>query len=189
MSQERWRCFVAVPIDEDVRLALAAAAVPWHAYRGLRWVPDASWHLTLAFLGSVEASAVDGVRATIADVARRNEPMRLRGRGLGAFPSAARARVVWYGVDDRAGRLAAIAGDLGTGLGLEDNAPYKAHITMARALRGSADVRGWLAAASASAPALALTVGRLELMRSHLGSGTPRYERLAVMDLGSGVHA
>lgn len=62
MTHERWRCFVAVPIDEDVRLALAAAAVPSRAHADLRWVPAGSWHLTLAFLGSIEPSAPQSTR-------------------------------------------------------------------------------------------------------------------------------
>ena len=190
MSSERWRCFVAVPIGEDVRRALAAAVVRWEANADLRWVPPESWHLTLAFLGAIDAASVGGVCATIADVARRHQPVRLLGGGLGAFPSAARARVVWYGLDDGAGRLAAIARDLAAGLALDDGAPrFRGHVTMARVRRGSADLRDWLKDASASAPDLAMEVRQVDLMRSHLGSGAPRYERLASMDLGGGARA
>ena len=189
MSSERLRCFVAVPIDDDVRRVLAAAAAPWGANSDLRWVPAESWHLTLAFLGVVDAGSIDGVRTTVADVARRHQPMRLRGGGLGAFPSAARARVVWYGLDDGAGRLAAIARDLAAGLALDGGAPFRGHVTLARARRGSADVRPWLKDASASAPDLAMEVERVDLMRSHLGGGAPRYELLASMNLGGGAHA
>ena len=190
MSCERWRCFVAVSIDEDVRRALAAAAVRWQANTDLRWVLPESWHLTLAFLGAIDAASVEAVRRTIAHVARRHQPLRLLGGGLGAFPSAARARVVWYGLDDGAGRLAAIARDLAAGLAIDDAAPrFRGHVTMARVHRGSADLRAWLEAASASAPDLAMEVRQVDLMRSHLGDGAPRYERLASMNLGGGAHA
>lgn len=189
MTAERWRCFVAAPIDDDVRAAMVSATEQWEAIDGLRRTPPESWHITLAFLGTVDAAAVATIRAVITEVARRHEPMRLAAEGLGAFPSAARARVAWYGIDDGAGRLAALARDLAAGLGLDGSMPFKAHITLARASRGSADVRGWLDAASASAPALTLKLRRLDLMRSHLGSGAPRYETLAIMELGGGARA
>lgn len=189
MTAERWRCFVAIPIDEDIRQAIAAFLEPWKAQDEWRWVPAESWHVTLAFLGSVEASALHAIRATIADVARRHEPMRLAAGGLGAFPSEVRARVVWYGIDDGDEQLALIARDLGSDLGLDGGAPFRAHITLARARLGSADARGWLEAASASAPALTLKVRRLNLMRSHRGSGAPRYETLATMQLGGDARA
>ena len=189
MTQARWRCFVAVPIDEDVRQTIAAFLEPWKAQDEWRWVPTESWHVTLAFLGWVDASTLEAVRATIREVAGRHEPMRLAAAGLGAFPSAARARVVWYGIDDGAGRLAALARDLASGMGLDGGAPFRPHITLAHARAGTADARGWLEAASASAPALTLKMRRLDLMRSHLGSGAPRYETLATMQLGVGARA
>ena len=189
MTEERWRCFVAVPLGEDVRGALALAAERWEAAADLRWSTPESWHITVAFLGPVAVSALPGLRGTIAEVARDHQPMRLSAGGLGAFPSPARARVVWYGIDDRTGGLAAVARDLAAALGLDAPAPFRAHVTLARARRGSADLREWLSANSGSAPALWLDVRHLELMRSHLGRAAARYETLAAMDLGGSAHA
>jgi 2'-5' RNA ligase len=181
---ERWRCFVAAPIPPDLRASLADAVAPWKADPALRWSAPESWHLTLAFLGGVDPEMVDGVRARASEVAGRHAPMRLVAGGIGAFPSASRARVVWYGVQDHDGRLAALAGDLAHSLKLEAGSPFRAHVTLARVRRGSADLRGWLAEASASAPTGTLELRQLDLMRSHLGQGAPRYETLATMELG-----
>ena len=92
---ERWRCFVAAPMGDRLRASLAAAVEPWRTDAALRWSAPESWHLTLAFLGSIEPSSVGQVRATVCDVTRRHEPMRLYAGGIGVFPSAARARIVW----------------------------------------------------------------------------------------------
>jgi 2'-5' RNA ligase len=180
----RWRCFVAAPIPPDLRASLAEAVAPWGTDAALRWSAPESWHLTLAFLGGVDPATVGEARARVLEVAGRHEPMRLEAGGIGAFPSAARSRVVWYGVEDPGGRLAALAGDLAGSLGLDAPSPFRAHVTLARVRRGSADLRGWLAEASASAPTGSLEVRQVELMRSHLGQGTPRYETLATMELG-----
>ena len=71
--------------------------------------------------------------------------------GLGAFPSPGSARVLWYGVADPDGRLAALAGDLTGALGLDGRGPFRPHVTLARARREPVDLRRWLGAA-ASAP-------------------------------------
>ena len=181
---ERWRCFVAAPIPPDLRASLADAVAPWKADPALRWSAPESWHLTLAFLGAVDPETVDEVGARVSRVAGRHEPMQLEAGGIGAFPSASRARVVWYGVQDPDGRLAALAGDLARSLRLDAESPFRAHVTLARVRRGSADLRGWLAEASASAPTGTLGLRQLELMRSHRGQGAPRYETLATVELG-----
>ena len=180
----RWRCFVAAPIPPGLRASLADAVVPWGTDAALRWSAPESWHLTLAFLGEVDPATVGEVRARVWEVAGRHEPMRLGAGGIGAFPSASRARLIWYGVEDPDGRLAGLAGDLADALGLDARSPFRAHVTLARVRRGSVDLRGWLAEASASAPTGTLNVRQLELMRSHLGQGAPRYETLATMELG-----
>lgn len=181
---EPWRCFVAAPIPPNLRAPLAKVVAPWGADAALRWSAPASWHLTLAFLGGVDPETVDEARARASEVAGRHERMRPEAGGIGAFPSASRARVVWYGVQDLDGRLASLAGDLARSLKCEAGSPFRAHVTLARVRRGSADLRGWLSEASASAPTGTLELRQLALMRSHPGKGAPRYETLATMELG-----
>ena len=69
------------------------------------------------------------------------------------------------------------------GLGLEPGGPYRPHLTLARARFQPVDLRHWLADASPSVPDGRLEVGRVELMRSHLGAGPARYETLATVTL------
>ena len=120
---ERWRCFVALPIGDELRAALAASVAAWRErpdLAGLRWTDPVSWHLTLAFLGSVEADAVPGIAEAVSDVAARSEPMTLAGGELGAFPSPGRATVAWYGIVDSDGILHRLSDDLRAALGLDD---------------------------------------------------------------------
>jgi 2'-5' RNA ligase len=183
---ERWRLFVAVPIGEELRQALSAAVEAWRADSqlvGIRWSEPDAWHVTVAFLGSVEADAVDGIATTIRSVAAGHDPVRLTTGGLGAFPAARRARVLWYGIADRDGRLATLAAELAMRLGLElTSGQYRPHLTLARSKRQAVDVRRWLA--SAVAPDATLAVEQLALMRSHLGRGPARYERLSSAAVG-----
>ena len=182
-----WRCFVAVPLDDSVRSELATAASSWRTQPpadALRWAEPDAWHLTLAFLGFVDPDDVPRITAAVRRVAAAHEPTEVATGRLGAFHRPGSVRVLWYGVADGDGRLAAIAGDLADALALPDDEPLRAHVTLARARRRPVDLRGWIEAASASAPDGRLTVDRIALMRSHLGAGPARYETLATFPLG-----
>lgn len=182
MTDERWRCFVAVPIGERLRADLRTALNEWRGVVDLRWTDPERWHVTLAFLGSIEAASVPGLVERLVPAAEMHSATILRTGGLGAFPSPARARVAWYGIEDEQGRLARLASDVVVALGLDASQPFRPHLTLARARRRPVDLRSWLA--TASAPDGVLEVSRLELMRSHVGTGPARYERLTTMPLG-----
>lgn len=188
---ERWRCFVAVQLDPAVRARLAAETAAWRddpRTEGLRWVGEDGLHLTLAFLGPVEPDRVVEIERAIERVAEGHTPLSLATGRLGAFARPGSARVLWYGVADPEGRLAALASDLVAALGLPADEPYRPHVTLARARRRSVDLRGWIEPASEAAPVGTLAVRELHLMRSHLGSGPARYETLASFPL-AGVAA
>lgn len=186
MPTGRWRCFVAAPMPDDLRQALADARRSWMTRPDLapmRWTEPAGWHLTLGFIGSVEAERIGSLRGLVRALARRHATMRLATGGLGAFPSPARARVAWYGVADEPA-LVALADDLAASLDLERAGPFRAHVTLGRPRSGPLDLRQWLADDGPAAPHGTWAVERIALMRSHLGRGPARYETLEEMDLG-----
>ena len=184
---EASRCFVAVPLGDPLRAALSTAAARWRQQPPadqLRWAQPEAWHLTLAFLGPVAREVLPSVTAAIEGVAAAHPVSEVATGRLGAFHRPRSARVLWYGVADPAGRLAALAADLAGAIGLPAGEPFRPHVTLARARHASVDLRGWIEPASASAPDGALGVDRIELLRSHLGRGPARYETLAAFDLG-----
>lgn len=183
---EAWRCFVAAPIGEELTARLSAALDDWRGrpdLAGLRWSEPANWHLTFAFIGDVEAGRVEGLADRLREVASRSRATRVRTGGLGGFPSAARARVAWYGVDDPQLRLRELAGEVGRAVDLEADRPFNAHVTLGRARGPALDLRSWVS--EADAPAGWLTVDRLELVRSMPGGGPVHYLTLASAALGS----
>ncbi|MCV0403697.1 MAG: RNA 2',3'-cyclic phosphodiesterase [Chloroflexi bacterium] len=183
-AEERWRCFVAVPIGEDLRTSLEQAVATWRTrpdLAGLRWSEPKQWHVTIAFIGDVAPSWVDRALPMLAAVAANHDSVTLKAGGVGAFPRARAARVAWYGVDDADGALDRLSLDAGQGLGLASEHPLRPHVTLARARSGPVDLRAWVA--DASAPWGTLIVDRLELMRSRLGSGPAVYETLGSMPL------
>jgi len=187
---DAWRCFVAVPLPDDLRGALAAAVGNWRRRTdtaGLRWTDPDAWHLTLAFLGAVPVADVPRVTAVLERVAATASGFLIEFGRVGAFPVPRRARVAWYGVSRPHERAAALAGALRQALAIDDDgAPFRAHVTLGRAVgHGSVDLRAWVR--DADPPAGRLPVDRFELMRSHLGGGPARYERLASIHLPEAV--
>ena len=74
------------------------------AWPELRWTGRDAWHLTLAFLGEVDEKLIGRLGTRLERAAARHAPLSLSLGGAGAFPTAARARVLWTGVEgDREG--------------------------------------------------------------------------------------
>lgn len=140
MSVERIRAFIAVDIEEpsvvsrlvQIRDAFVATGAP------MKPVEDHNMHITLRFLGNIPLSLVDEIERVIAASAPRRVVLRLR--GVGAFPSPARPRVIWVGVSEGAGELERLYKEIEKGLRRLGFRPereqFVPHVTLAR-LKGS----------------------------------------------------
>jgi len=182
-----WRCFVAVPITEQLRHELGAAVATLRAANpaadeAFRWSEPEGWHVTLAFLGPVAAAEVPLRAETLRKAVAGTAPFVVTGGGLGAFPSPRRARVVWYRIGDPERRLSAVARAVRRAFDLDDSGPFRAHLTLARsrAERGVILDPGLL---GADLPTADIPVDAITLYRSHLGRGPARYEALAEVPL------
>jgi RNA 2',3'-cyclic 3'-phosphodiesterase len=93
------RVFIAIAIPEPLERQLIrfqeelAPAIP-----GCRWTSALPFHLTLAFLGDVPNSDLSEICRVVAASAGEIEPFEIEVKGVGAFPSAIKPRVIWAGV-------------------------------------------------------------------------------------------
>ena len=132
------RLFVAVTLGDTIETQ-ASAALP--RLKGLapraRWVPPTNLHLTLSFLGEVEAERVPAVKDVLTRVGPAHAPLVLRIEGGGSFGTPAHPRVLWAGVGGDTKALGALQADVAEGLkplGFEpEHREYAAHLTLARA--------------------------------------------------------
>src|SRR5262245_36382950 len=185
------RCFVAIDPPADVRAAIAEVQRRLRASAGaadVRWVDAAVVHLTLKFLGEVAEARVPAITESLRVVAAPAAPLALALGGLGAFPTARRARVVWIGITAGAVDLARLAGGVDqalAGLGfVPDARPFNAHLTVGR-VRSPRGI-GRLAGAIEAAPRDeigAWTVREVVLYRSHLRPTGAVYEAMARLPL------
>lgn len=186
------RLFAAVvpPLEvvEDLEAFLSAR----RESGAFRWTVSEQWHLTLAFMGSVAERKLDDLVERLARAGRKRSAFELSFAGGGAFPNAARAKLLYAGVagDEQAreelSRLATGARAAATRAGAEvDGARFRPHLTLARIGRPQ-DVTNWVRLLdSYSGPSW--TVEEFVLFESHLGEGPrgrPRHVVLETFALG-----
>ncbi len=137
------RSFVAVDLEAPVRHAVVDLQSELARIKAdIRWVRAEGLHVTLKFLGSVEASRLEHVREALAGVVREQPALRVRVRELGAFPGWRRPRVVWVGLHGEG--LAELAQRIDAALeplGFErERRAFTPHLTLGRVN----SLRGWL---------------------------------------------
>lgn len=147
-------------------------------------MPPRNWHLTLRFLGDTPTHQryrlVRELKCT-----HFGEPFLVRFGGLGAFPHARRAGVLWLGVTAGAEELNALATAAEgavrrAGLAFADR-PFRPHLTLSRIH----PLRSVTALLDSAPPCeVAIQVHEWVLCRSHLGGGPARYEAVARLPLG-----
>jgi len=178
------RLFVAVEVPTAVHDAVDEAVEPWRGTRGARWIQRERRHVTIRFLGTVASDVVDGVRRAVGACAAVEPPVDSRLTGLGAFPSTRRARVMWAGVDDGAGRLADLGSTLDGALPRGARAEareFRPHLTIARCDPPARLPDDYVATV---VEPIGFRVARLVLFESVPGGRGPgRYEALARADL------
>lgn len=130
------RLFLAINLPPDVRLeVVAATAALRDAAPELSWIRGPHLHLTLKFLGEVDAIRLAEVQAVVSGVAGKHRELVVGLGGIGAFPNFRRARVVWMGIDHEP-RLELLHHDLEVAcesLGFEiEGRAFRPHLTLAR---------------------------------------------------------
>jgi RNA 2',3'-cyclic 3'-phosphodiesterase len=172
------RLFVAAVPPPGVLDAIAALARP--AVDGVRWTTRPQWHVTLVFVGERDdpaplAAALDAAPLAPAEAVVGPEVAAL-------FPGVVGLSVA--GLDDLA---AGVAGALAVAGVPPDPRPFHGHLTLARIDRrrgrGRGRGRGGARGLTGEPLAARFPVDEVHVVRSHLGSGGPRYEDVHVRNL------
>ena len=134
------RLFVALEIPSAVRENLAALinelreADASSSKNKARWVRPENLHVTLKFIGNVDAGKLDPIRAALAEVCYAGA-VELRFRALGFFPNEKRPRVLWAGME-ASPNSATLAADIDARLeklGIpRETREFSPHLTLAR---------------------------------------------------------
>jgi len=187
------RLFVAVSIPEHVKVTIERLqdqlrrAVPG---KTVRWTRREQFHLTLKFLGNVDAEHLDGLIASLRGACLGSPVLRLRAGQIAFFPDPRRPRVVWTRVLDRNGGLTSLQRAVETAsAAFTKQAPeptFAGHVTLGRCrriTRTQADMLSALAKTMDEEIFGEWTADHVELIRSELSSTGPRHTTLASLPL------
>jgi RNA 2',3'-cyclic 3'-phosphodiesterase len=173
------RLFVAVSLPSDVTTLVRDLARPDLA--SLRWTTEEQWHVTLRFLGEVEApSAVaDALKEVPAmlEEAEINDVDAYLGAATAWFRGRRILHVPVAGLDALAQAVAVATAPWGD---VSEEPPFAGHLTLARVRQretGPANLAGTPISAE-------WAVDAIVLMSSTLGPGGSRYGAVARIPLG-----
>jgi 2'-5' RNA ligase len=194
------RSFVAIELPDDARAALAdlqrdlkAQAPP----KAVRWTRPESIHLTLQFLGDVAPNQVEAIADALREVCADRTPFTFQLREVGVFPNPNRPRVVWAGIAEPSGALAALQKQVSQALatlGFEpEKREFTPHLTLGRAARDArrqelAELGDLITRFDIGAFGQVF-VDHVTLMKSDLKPSGAVYTPLAVVPLGKTAKA
>lgn len=191
MKPERWRLFVAVPVADEVKTAIAKFFAGLEAPYRFKAARPQFLHLTVRFYGEVAAGEVPALEAKLAAACRRREPFKLRAEGLGHFDH----RVLWVGLHGNLPALHHLVSEVTAASRVfgdhVEKRLFSPHITIGKAA-GHFFPRGkleqWLTRHRSTAFG-EWRVDHLELIRSVLRPGAAQYATLARLPLGASAQA
>jgi 2'-5' RNA ligase len=194
-APETFRLFIAVSVPEgikseiektqtELRRALPKASV--------RWTKREQFHLTLKFLGNVDAQRVGPLTNALGAACQGFEPLELRAERIGFFPDLRRPRVVWVGMHDQQEQLAVVQRAIEAATrdytAEESTERFTGHVTLGRIKslsRTEAEALAALAASLTTRCFGAWTATTVELFHSQLSSDGAHHTVLASIPLAS----
>jgi RNA 2',3'-cyclic 3'-phosphodiesterase len=187
------RAFLAIPVLPPALAAFEALRERLVAgVGGVRWAPAESPHITLHFFGALDDDAAARALAVLRPVLAEHTPFTLRLRGLGAFPSNQRPRVLWCGVDGDVDALRAVAHACAVALGsagfAAEDRRFRAHCTVGRPREPWPPdaVHAWRDATADDPCTPAFSAGHAILYESLNGSDGVRHVPRNTLPLGAG---
>lgn len=144
MPDEILRTFIAIELDEPLRLAIGRVQGKFKRQAppgGVKWVAPDGIHLTLKFLGDTPASRVPEIEAALRTACAGVSPFEFVVEGRGCFPNCRRPRVIWVAVRDRGQSLARLQAAIEKhvaplGWPTEERG-FSPHLTLGRVARGA----------------------------------------------------
>jgi len=183
------RAFFCIELDAATRRAIGAIAERLRGQVKMRasWVKDINYHVTVRFLGDIDAMSTLELESAARSVCTRLRPFSMNLRELGAFPSMDRARVLWIG-DEEAPAFRGLSSSLDGALRplgfARERKDALAHVTLAR-IKARPDPRlGVLLGAAQPDEPFRVPVDRLTLMQSELAPDGAVYTPLFTTRLG-----
>ncbi len=95
----RIRSFLALPLPDEAVSAIGEfQRLLKRKNLKTRWVRPENIHITLKFLGDIDEDEIFEIEEKVSEAAQNFSAFSLRAQGVGFFPGAKNARIIWTGV-------------------------------------------------------------------------------------------
>lgn len=176
------RTFIAVELSDNLKAEIAYLQQLLKKDLGnLKWVPTTNFHLTLKFLGDIEAQRVPAITEGLARAVKETAPFSIRFTRLGGFPGLQQPRVLWLGVEEGKSELIELQKSVErelaqVGFAAEKKESFSPHLTLARAREETnLSAIGTKLAQIHTEPTRSDLITSIKLMKSDLRPGGPIY--------------
>ncbi len=188
------RTFIAIELNETLYRALGEVQNRLKRDRAahlIRWVVPESIHITLKFLGDVEANQLPALHDALVKACENTPPFALTLAGLGAFPNTKRPNNLWVGATgqvEMAAQLAQKIDEACAAFGFpRETRPFTTHLTLGRVKKDvSPSERASIGAMVEAVHVNALgdlRVDHVSVMKSELRPSGSVYTRLYAIEL------
>lgn len=148
MTKSKFRTFVAVKLDPELSRKVGEIIEAFQAVPSdVKWVEPQNLHLTLKFLGDVDATEIHRVCEMVAKAAAETPAFEFEVRGAGAFPSVSRPRTFWLGAGEGEREMVDLAKFLEKKLQklgfAREGRKFQPHLTIGRLRRGGRTGGEW----------------------------------------------
>ena len=131
------RTFIAIELPEKIIYTIRKVQEEIKSYGlKIRWVRPENIHLTLKFLGDIQAADTENVARAVSETATGYPPISLAVKGIGVFPGIKKPRVLWLGISKQLDLLTALQKTLDEKLEAmgfpKEKRPFRGHLTLGR---------------------------------------------------------
>ncbi len=188
-TMKRIRAFISLTLPDTISASIRHVQEQLAGHRlKVRWIRAENIHLTLKFLGEIDATRIDAIDAAVAEAAAEKAPFHLSAKGVGVFPNIKRARVIWIGVAGQVNALTELQHNMASRLDTigfpRDRRRYSGHLTIGRS-KGAIDAGSLMNAMAEirSFESEPFIVNRVSIFRSELHSTGAVYTELRTVPL------
>ena len=131
------RTFIAIKLDGSLHNTLNEVIEKFAASKArVKWVASQNVHITLKVLGNIEEERLPDIFSACEKAAEGFSPIDLEVRAVGCFPTLARPRVVWLGLEKGKEAVKELQHSVERELELigfpEEEREFRAHLTIGR---------------------------------------------------------
>ena len=190
---DKIRSFIAMELPQDLKVQLAKLQSRLKTDRPrVKWVSPDGIHLTLKFLGDVDAARIAQVTQAMTEAVKGIQSFELAVGQLGVFPNPQKVQVVWVGLEGDLTTLDSLYRQLEDSMAKigfpPENRGFKPHLTLARvgneALPDERKRFGGLVTACKADINYSMKASSLSLMKSVLAPRGASYTRLSLIEFG-----